>query len=240
MHLVVNKKRTGHGNGINHNGSDNHMNQNGQGNLMSHNEQGIPMSNQGLYNSVNNVGNSIGNGSLNYASSGPPNTMNNTYGNQADGFWDSRNTAFNNGPGRDDTVNNFTSNNSSNAALNSFNNCWDSFVSGLLTLQPWFGQNIPYCGGPPPITNYSGDDNTSSATLLDSSSKSTCDFQKYGINLVQFSLNMESSAGSSVQSDYVNGSSNSQNISSSNLPAREAGIIESLQVSPFYIVFQTS
>ena len=48
---------------------------------------------------------------------------------------------------------------------------------------------------------------------------------------------MESSAGSSVQSDYGNGSSNNQNISSSNLSARETGIIEAFQVSTFYFVF---
>ena len=115
MDLTVNVKQNGHGNDMNHNGSDNYMNQNGQGNLMSHDEQRIPMSNQGLCNSMNNVGNSIGNSSLKYESSGPPNTMNNTYVNQADSFWNSIISGLNNGPGRDDTVNKFTSNNSNNA-----------------------------------------------------------------------------------------------------------------------------
>ena len=86
MNVEVHIKFNGHCNGMNHNGPDNHMNQNGQGNLMSHNKQGNPMNNQGLCNSMNNDGNSIGNGSLNYASYGPPNTVNNTYGDQADGF----------------------------------------------------------------------------------------------------------------------------------------------------------
>ena len=230
MDLTVNVKRDGNGNGMNHNepdnhmnhnGPDNHMNQNGQVNHMSHNEQGFPMNNQGLCNSMNNVESYIGNSSLNYdssLSSGPPNTMNNANVNQADGFWNSMNTGFNNGPERDDMVNNFASNNFNYSALNSYNNCWDS--SNLLTDQLWldqFNQNIPYCSGPPPTTNYYGDNNTSSAALVNNYSESIGDFQN-------FSLNMESSAG-------VNGSSNNQNIFSSNLPARETGIINLHQVS---------
>ena len=103
MHLTVNVKRDGHGHGLNHMGPGNHMNQNGHGNLLSHNAQGISMSNQGLCNS-NNVGNSVGNSSLNYASSGPSNTMNNAYGNQGNGFGDSRYAGFNNAPGWVDRI----------------------------------------------------------------------------------------------------------------------------------------
>ena len=49
---------------------------------------------------------------------------------------------------------------------------------------------------------------------------------------------MESSAGSSVQSDHGNGSSSNQNNSDSNLPASDAGINENRPVSTFYVVFQ--
>ena len=58
---------------------------------------------EGRYVTLNNSNNASLNENLS-ANYGPPNTINNAYGNQAHGSGNSRNTVFNKGPGRDDTV----------------------------------------------------------------------------------------------------------------------------------------
>ena len=235
MHLHVEflLKRNELANGINPNGPDSPMNQygqHGQGNLVSYNEQGIPMNSKGLCNSMSNVENYMNN-----AGYRAPNTLNNAYENQANSSANFGNTGLNNGPGSVDPVNSFTFNNSNIASLNSFYNSRNSFNPALLNsryIQPTavdqFNMNISRCSWLPPSTrNYLADNNASTAALLNSSSKSISDLQKWTFNTGSY-------AGSSVQSAYVNGSSNKQNISDSNLPARETDIIESLQVSTVY------